>query len=194
MSLKPECYGRKEYAICWNEGTTLTKFRKICKEGLKPQQWPWVHCRAPYQEHFGIQDLPPLQPRFYRIVIVVDGRKCKVISSERNYHHRYNYPLMQAGMLRLADHFQLCDNIDRFRAQNHGKNVFVNTMTKQMHAVEWGVRPQGDLTDTSFRVHSEIHVESVDPSHFLLAYYRPESIGQPIIIWNADSPLANEQE
>lgn len=191
---EPGRYGQEGYAICWNEGKSPEKFKQICDEGLKPQNWPWVHCRAPFQEYFGIQHLPRVEPGFYRIVIVVVGSQCKVMSSERNSQHRYDYPLMQSGMLPLADHFKLCDKIDRFKEQNRGKNVFVNTMTKQMNAVEWGVLPQRPWTDTSFRRHSEIHVESVDPSHFLLAYYCPESAGQPIIIWNADSPLANKQE
>jgi hypothetical protein len=191
----PECYGRDDYVIVWNEGTTYERFKTICREGLMPQKWPWVHCRAPYKENFGIQNLPPLKPGFYRIVIVIDGRKCNVMNSDRNVQHRYNYRLMQAGMQPLADHLKLCDNIDRFTAQTHCKNVFVNTMTKKMCAVARRVRPQGeDWTDTSFREHSEIHVGSVDPSQFLLAYYRPESIGQPIDKWNADNPLANNKK
>ena len=96
---KPECYGIEDYTIIWNEGKSLEIFKKICDEGLMPQKWPWVHFRAPYQANFRIQHLPPLKPGFYRVVVVVDGRKCKVMSSERNVQHRYNYRLMQAGML-----------------------------------------------------------------------------------------------
>ena len=192
---EPDCYGRGGHVIGWHEGKGEQRFRAICGGGVMPQGWPWVHFQAPYKENFGIQDLPPLKPGFYRIVIVIDSRKCNVMNSERNVQYRYNYQRMQAGMLPLADHFKLCDNIDRFTAQTHYKNVFVNTTTKNMCAVAWGVRPRGeDWTDTSFSEHSEIHVGSVHPSQFLLAYYRPESIKQPIVKWNADKPLANNNK
>ena len=195
MSLIRNAMGETTTSSFGTKGQLMKDSKQSAARAWCHKKWPWVHCRAPYKENFGIQNLPPLKPGFYRIVIVIDGRKCNVMNSDRNVQHRYNYRLMQAGMQPLADHLKLCDNIDRFTAQTHCKNVFVNTMTKKMCAVARRVRPQGeDWTDTSFREHSEIHVGSVDPSQFLLAYYRPESIGQPIDKWNADNPLANNKK
>ena len=181
-------YGQSGYSIAWNEGTTEDKFNAICTDGLQPQSWPWVHGQAPYRPNFKIKDLLPLRPGRFRVVFVVKDDECYVMNSERNVQFRNQYDTMEAGMLPLSDHFQLCDRIDKFREENQGKNTFVSTNRgEQIIARDWGVKPYTPFTDTSFRCHSEVHVSYVTPRQFLLAYYRPVNNQENIVIWKHSS-------
>ena len=181
----PQMYGKKGFCTVSHEGRGEDNYKSICIKGVQPQGWSWVHGRPPKDENSTIKDLSPLLPGWYRILYLVHNSGCWVMNSERNVQYRYDNERMQAGMLPLTDHFELCHKIDRFRKRNPGKNVFVSTYKgERMDALEWGVQPwRGEMTDTSFRFHSEIHTGPIDPSQFLLAYYRPESDEQPIRIW-----------